>query len=602
MPNRGPRVNPALVGLIGAATMFGLLFFAFTNVTLFASTMDVKAQVATGDTLAPGADVEIAGVKIGTVKSIDKGDPGARIDMTIDTKKASIYKDASIRIRPHGVFGPKFVELDPGNPSADAFADGDSVPLTRTHISVDFEEVLNTLDTNTRVSLQTFFVEFGSASDKRGADFGQFLDSLNTLETQLTPVLQVVDNRSSNLGRLFESNAVVSETYANSPFDQILAKNADAFAKLEAASPSLTGVIDHGNNVLASLDAITAGGNTQALAATVAKLPGLFDNLQRFNNNLGYGVNALAPEVTPQRGQVDSDVGLALKRSVDTFGECDITDQVNPGLVYGTLATTLNAGTLNPYTSMALTGGVPVNLADGTSLALAGQVVVTSTPGTFTAAGATVINIQPFFPTPALLAGTTITNPSDPRGVADTRHTNFAKIVPCYGPDGRPTTDAAGHVAHHHADVLLGLHNHPMDPEVGNLIPPAIVRTLNYPQSFQDVLLGDNEGAVLCGPNSDNSTRAPNPAFTCLRTPQSNPIPGHGTAPPALFGTLPAHAAAAPQPSATASTAALSRAVGHAMSSRQLTGHSRHLDLLVGLALLVTSTAVGYGFWRTRRV
>ena len=116
MPNRGPRVSPALVGLIGAAIMFGLLFFAFANVALFASNLDVKAQVATGDTLAPNADVEVAGVKVGLVKSIDKGDPGALIDMTIDTKKASIYKDASLQIRPHGVFGPKFVAARPRHP------------------------------------------------------------------------------------------------------------------------------------------------------------------------------------------------------------------------------------------------------------------------------------------------------------------------------------------------------------------------------------------------------------------------------------------------------------------------------------------------------
>src|ERR1700737_1161854 len=415
MPNRGPRIHPAFVGLIGAAIMFTLLFIAFANVTLFASTLDMKAQVATGDTLAPGADVEIAGVKIGSVKSIDKGDPGALIDMSIDTKKASIHQDASIQIRPHGVFGPKFVQIDPGSASAASFADGDSVPLSRTRISVDLEEVLNTLDTNTRQSLQTFFVEFGTASDQRGADFGQFLDALNTVETQLIPVLQVIDNRASNTGRLFESNAIVSETYANSPLDQVFKKNADAFAKLEAVSPSIQGVIDHGNSLLTSLDTITGGGNTQALATPVSKLPALFDNLQRFNNNLGYGVNALAPEVTPQRGQVDSDVGLALKRSVDTFGEWHITDQVNPGYVYGTLASDLTAGTLNPYASLALTAGVPVNLGDGTPLELAGKRGVTSTPGAITPAGATVISTQPFFPSATIAAGTKITNPSDPR-------------------------------------------------------------------------------------------------------------------------------------------------------------------------------------------
>ena len=598
MPNRGPRVHPSLVGLIGAAVMFGLLFFAFTNVTLFASTTDVKAEVATGDTLAPGADVEIAGVRIGTVKSIDKGNPGALVDMTIDNNKATIHKDASLKIRPHGVFGPKFVELDPGSSSADSFADGDSIPISRTRISVDFEEVLNTLDTNTRISLQTFFVEFGSASDKRGADFGQFLDSLNTLETQLTPVLQVVDNRASNLGRLFESNAVVSETYANSPFDQILAKNADAFAKLEAANPSVTGVIDHGNNVLASIDAITAGSNTQALAATVAKLPALFDNLQRFNNNLGYGVNALAPEVTPQRGQLDSDVGLALKRSIDAFGECDITDQTSPNFVYGSLTSALTSGTT--YTSLAVAGGVAANLSDSTSLSLAGQIVTTAGP---TSAGALLINVQSFVPNPTVPVGTNITYPSDPRGVADTRHTNFVKIVPCYGPDGKPTRDAAGHVAHHHAGVLLGLHNHPMDQAVENLIPPSIVATLNYPQSFQDALLGDNEGAVLCGPNSGNSTRGTNPAFLCLTTSQSNPIPGHGTAPPPLFGQVNATAAAVnPALSPLARGTSVPNALGSANAGLVDGGlASRRLDLAVGLILMIGAALIGYSIWRVQR-
>src|SRR3984893_6241795 len=504
MPNRGPRIHPAFVGLIGAAVMFTLLFIAFANVTLFASTMDMKAQVATGDTLAPGADVEIAGVKVGSVKSIDKGDPGALIDMSIDTKKASIHQDASIQIRPHGVFGPKFVQIDPGNASSASFADGDSVPLSRTRISVDLEEVLNTLDTNTRQSLQTFFLEFGTASDGRGADFGQFLDALNTVESQLVPVLQVIDNRSANVGRLFESNAVVSETYANSPFDQVLKKNADAFAKLEAVSPSIQGVIDHGNSLLTSLDTITGGGNTQALATTVSKLPALFDNLQRWNNNLGYGINALAPEVTPQRGQVDSDVALAIKRSIDTFGECDITDQ-------------------------------PSALE------------------------------RPF--------------------AADTRHTNFVKIVPCYGADGKPTTDAAGHVAHHHVSVVLGLHNHPVDPGIQSLVPT--ISGLGFPRTFQQAILGDNEGSVVCGPNSDNSTRAPNPAFTCLKNAQSNPIPGHGTPPPPLFGSGVA-AASSTNPAGSSAIPGLPNT-------------SPGLDFVVVLVLVLGGTGVGFGLWRTQK-
>jgi virulence factor Mce-like protein len=600
MPNRGQRVNPAVVGVIAAAVMFGLLFFAFGNVAVFASTVDVKAEVATGDTLAPGADVEIAGVKVGTVKSIEKGDPGTLIDMSVDTKKASIHKDASLLVRPHGFFGPKFVEVNPGTPSADEFANGDTIPINRTRISVDFEEVLNTLDTNTRQSLQTLFVEFGTASDGRGADFGQFLDALHTVETQLTPVLQVIDSRAVNTGRIFENNAIVAETYDSSPFDQILKKNADAFAKLDAASASVTGVIDHGNNVLASLDAITAGGNTQALAATVAKLPAFFDNLQRFNNDLGYGVNAVAPVLTPQRGQVDSDVALAVKRSMDAFGQCDITDQT----VSTTLTTALTSGTV--YTDL------PV--ADLTFVSTPGmQLRITDPAGTsqqvmFVDAGSVAPNVKVRLVNPAAPGSANFSYPAgsvvtDARGLADTRHASFVRIVPCYGADGKPYTDAAGHVAHHHVGVILGLHNHPIDPIVQGVIPASIVKTLQYPQSFQDSILGDNEGSVLCGPNSGNSTRAPNPAFLCLSTIQSNGISGVGAAPPPLFGQT-----AAPAATANSALARLARgrtspsALGSA-SAGLIDGGlgSRRLDLAVGLMLMIGAALIGYSFWRVQR-
>src|SRR5436190_21600249 len=121
MPNRGPRINPAIVGVISAALMFALLFFAFTNVNLFQSNLTMKAQVVSGDTLAPGGDVEVAGVKVGIVKAIDKGDDGALVTMAVDTKKITMYRDASLEIRPHGVFGPKFVEVNPGTEAAGGF-------------------------------------------------------------------------------------------------------------------------------------------------------------------------------------------------------------------------------------------------------------------------------------------------------------------------------------------------------------------------------------------------------------------------------------------------------------------------------------------------
>ena len=330
MPNRGPRVNPVVVGVVGAAVMFGLLLFAFTNVALFAHTITVKAVVSSADTLAAGADVEVAGVKIGTVKTIERHDSGALITMTADNSRTTIYKDASVAIRPHGVFGPKFAEITPGSEGAGNFGEGDTIPIDHTSVSVDFEQVLNELDTPTRQSLQTFFYEFGTANENRGQDVGVLIDKLQVVEDHLTPVLVVIDNRGNELGRFIDSSAVVNKTLAESPLDQIIHENSDILAKLDARSGSLTGVVDHGNNVLADLDTITAGGNVNALRLTLQKLPTLLDNLQRLNNDLGQGVNALRPALTPQHGQADSDIAIAVRRTEDAFQECDVADDTNP--------------------------------------------------------------------------------------------------------------------------------------------------------------------------------------------------------------------------------------------------------------------------------
>jgi virulence factor Mce-like protein len=519
MPNRGPRVNPALVGLIGAAIMFGLLFFAFANVSLFASTRDVKAQVASGDTLASNADVEVAGVRVGLVKSIDKGDPGALIDMSLDTKKVTLYKDATLLIRPHGVFGPKFVALNPGTQSAGEFPEGAEIPIANTRVSVDLEQVFNELDTNTRQSLQTVFYELGTGAQGRGADFGQVLDKLNTVETQLTPVLQVIDNRAPNTGRLLESSAVVNETFAASPFDQIIKKNADVLTKLDIQSASLSGVVVHGNNVLVSLDAISGGSNTQALSTSITKLPALFDNLQLFNNALGYGVNALLPEITPQHGQAQSDIGLAIARTVDAFGQCDISAQNQP----------------------------------------------TQT---------------------------------------DTPHSNIDTIVPCYGADGKPTKDpATGHIAHHHVNVLLGLHTNPqiagLSAVTNSQAFQSVLSALNAAApgsatSFLSSFASEHEGSVICGPNSGNSTRTTNPAFTCQTTSQSKAIgctvtvsPSDCNVPPPLYVAIPGTS------SATIPSAA--DVPGAAPNT------SRGPDMIVGLMLLTAAAGIGFGLWRTRR-
>jgi phospholipid/cholesterol/gamma-HCH transport system substrate-binding protein len=428
-----PTVNPALVGILAAGIMFTLLFFAFANVSLFTAQMQLKAAVESADTLASNADVEVAGVKVGAVNSVDPGSPGALVSMTVNTSQAAIYKDAKAWIRPHGVFGPKFVELDPGTESSGKMESGGTISVGNTKVSIDFEQLLNELNADTRTSLKTALYELGAGSTGRGQDFGQIIDAANILTAQLPAPLEVINSRSENVKRLFDSNAVYTETLGASPIDSLLRENADIFAKLDARRADIGSLVEHGNNLLADLDVITAGNNVAALRATISQLPGLADQLVHFSNGLGYATNSLAPVLIPQYGQADSDIGLAIKRTMDAFGECDITSGGN----------------------------------------------------------------------------------------FDTVHAISVKIAPCYSapgdgprhPYGIPTTDGSGHVAHHHVKVLFGLHT---NGHVSQLPP-------------------EEEQDVLCGPHSGDAARQPGPAFNCLNTSQSNPLPVFGGPIPAAY-------------------------------------------------------------------
>ncbi len=63
--------------------------------------------------LKTGAQVEIAGVPIGRVRSIVLDDYRARVTMTIQNS-VKIQEDAIARIKTKGLLGEKFVEIVPG--------------------------------------------------------------------------------------------------------------------------------------------------------------------------------------------------------------------------------------------------------------------------------------------------------------------------------------------------------------------------------------------------------------------------------------------------------------------------------------------------------
>jgi phospholipid/cholesterol/gamma-HCH transport system substrate-binding protein len=170
---RHMRVSPFRAGLIGITLIVSVTYFAFAkHVPFVTSHYQLKAVFANASNLRPKSAVRIAGVDVGQVKSIsvykENGTPtgAALVTMEIDGKGLPLHKDMTLRIRPKLFLeGNFFVQVSPGSPSADNLRSGSIVPVTQTSTAVQIDQVLTSLQSNTRTDLQKLLKGYGDAID-----------------------------------------------------------------------------------------------------------------------------------------------------------------------------------------------------------------------------------------------------------------------------------------------------------------------------------------------------------------------------------------------------------------------------------------------------
>ena len=119
----------------------------------------LKAEFQTGQALSPGQGqtVDIAGVKVGEISTVELKNGRALVTMNIERKYAegkggrpAIYRNARMLMRPKTGLKDMIIELSPGTPSAGREPDGGTIPLAQTLPDVNPDEVLASLDADTR--------------------------------------------------------------------------------------------------------------------------------------------------------------------------------------------------------------------------------------------------------------------------------------------------------------------------------------------------------------------------------------------------------------------------------------------------------------------
>jgi phospholipid/cholesterol/gamma-HCH transport system substrate-binding protein len=165
-------MKPVTVGLLVLLAMTAITAAAFYKRNPFADRFTIRAAFTTANDVRPGSPVRIAGIEVGRVRSVEFGEGDeAIVKMELRKRGLPVHRNATFKVRPR-IFleGNYFVDLQPGTPDAGELPEDELVPATQTSGPVQFGQVLEMLNTDTREDLRRVIQNLGDAFDKGGAD------------------------------------------------------------------------------------------------------------------------------------------------------------------------------------------------------------------------------------------------------------------------------------------------------------------------------------------------------------------------------------------------------------------------------------------------
>jgi phospholipid/cholesterol/gamma-HCH transport system substrate-binding protein len=238
----------AVGALIAAVVLVALVLFGGGD----AGGYKVKARFLNAGQLVKGNPVQVGGVPVGSVKGIRITDDGhAEIELSIDGDHAPLRRGTRAEIRQFSQSGlaNRYVDLKLPLNTDDTIPDGGVIDTDSTVTQVDLDELYNTLDPETRRSLQGFFK--GSADQWRDME-----EEANVGFEYLNPAL-------STSSRLF--NELTQDTPL---LERFLVDSSRMVSALAERRDDLAGLIGNLNETTRAL-----GSQKQALAESIGRLP-----------------------------------------------------------------------------------------------------------------------------------------------------------------------------------------------------------------------------------------------------------------------------------------------------------------------------------------
>jgi phospholipid/cholesterol/gamma-HCH transport system substrate-binding protein len=292
----------ALLGLLVVAVVVSVIILGHQRVTLpgwvpFVGQrfFDVSAEMTTAQAVTPGQGqtVNIAGVEVGEISSVRLQDGRAVIGMKIKPEYDLIYRNATVLLRPKTGLKDMVAELDPGTPAAGRLPAGGTIPVSQTLPDVNLDEILASLDADTRDFL-TLLLNGGAqglGGERGGRRLGQALRRIEPTALYAKRINRALAQRRRNLARVIHNLSLLTSELGrrDTQLAGFVQNNNAVFGALAAEDRSLRATLRE----LPSSLVVTR--------STLAKVRALADELGPTLQALRPGARALGPSLAQTR-------------------------------------------------------------------------------------------------------------------------------------------------------------------------------------------------------------------------------------------------------------------------------------------------------------
>jgi ABC-type transport system involved in resistance to organic solvents, periplasmic component len=164
----------------------------------------ISAEFSTAQAVTPGQgqSVDIAGIQVGKVTSVDLEDGHAVVGMDIEPKYMQlIHPNASFLLRPKTGLNDMVVEVEPGT-GTKHIKSGANFTLAQTEPNTNLDAFLGTLDADTRQYIQLLVAGGAQGIGGRGIQFGNALRRFEPFVHYTAKLTKVIAQRHVALARV----------------------------------------------------------------------------------------------------------------------------------------------------------------------------------------------------------------------------------------------------------------------------------------------------------------------------------------------------------------------------------------------------------------